>query len=332
MTNKELAVDIVRRFPDTPTNSLARKLYDEHRENFNTLNSADCCIRRVRGNFGNEHRKYAVKDIQRPNGPAEWVPSCPPAIVEAWEPYILPGRRVLVLSDIHVPFHSPKSLETALAYARNELNPDCVLLNGDVSDFFRISRHDKDPTRVGGLKAEMEAVAEVLQWIMSAFPKAKTVYKLGNHEERLDHYIWNKAPELLDVAQCRMWELKQLQSLKIKWVADKRPVMAGELPILHGHEFGRSISAPVNPARGAFLRTKHTVLIGHLHRASTHAEPNMFGSETTCWSAGCLCGLNPQWLPINSWTHGFAFVNVQKDGEFDLHNYKINKAGRVRTV
>jgi hypothetical protein len=56
--------------------------------------------------------------------------------------------------------------------------------------------------------------------------------------------------------------------------------MCGELPVLHGHEKGKGISSPVNQARGAFLRLLHTVLEGHGHRTSGHAESDMWHRET----------------------------------------------------
>lgn len=333
-TNKALAEEIILKFPDHTSKGLARKLYEDCKEQFISFEAAYSAIRRARGNHGNRNRKLANPKTARPNGKAGWSPKCPPAIEESWVPYRLDPKhkRVLCLSDLHVPFHSPIALESMVGFAKEELNPDAVILNGDIADFYSVSRHDKDPTRVGGLKGEVDALREVLVWLIGAFPRAKFVYKLGNHEERLDHFIWNKAPELLGVASCRMWEIPRLAELKIEWVGDKRPIMVGKLPVLHGHEFSGGISAPVNPARGLFLKTLHTALIGHLHRSSTHPEPDMFGRETTCWSQGCLCGLNPAWLPINKWTWGFAYIEVKADGDFDLSNYRINKEGKVRTV
>jgi hypothetical protein len=70
----------------------------------------------------------------------------------------------------------------------------------------------------------------------------------------------------------------------IELVEDQRPIMCGELPVLHGHEKGKGISSPVNQARGAFLRLLHTVLEGHGHRTSGHAESDMWHRETFCWS------------------------------------------------
>ena len=87
------------------------------------------------------------------------------------------------------------------------------------------------------------------------------------------------------------------------------------------HEWGRGISNPVNPARGAFLRAKACVVIGHLHQTSQHTEPNLFGVNLACWSVGCLCDLHPKYRPINKWNHGFGVLHTQD--KWAIENHKI---------
>ena len=89
---------------------------------------------------------------------------------------------------------------------------------------------------------------------------------------------------------------------------------------------------PVNPARGMFLRTNSTTLTGHQHRPSSHTDPDMYHSETTCWSQGCLCTLSPRYARINKWRQGYAVVEVDKSGEFNVHNYALGGDYKVRTA
>ncbi len=181
--------------------------------------------------------------------------------------------------------------------------------------------------------SECGVVEESLSWLRSAFPKARIIYKKGNHEERLEKYLWLKAPELWGLPQLMMDQILHLEKYGVELIGDQRIIMCGKLPVLHGHEFRSGISAPVNPARGLYLRLAHTALIGHLHRSSTHAEPDLFGSETVCWSQGCLCDVHPPYSRVgNKWNVGFATVDVFKDGKFDLRNFKIAKGGEVRSV
>jgi hypothetical protein len=110
----------------------------------------------------------------------------------------------------------------------------------------------------------------------------------------------------------------------IEIIKDKRLVVMNGLPFVHGHEFGRSFFSPVNAARGLFLQAKHSAVKGDCHTTSEHPEPDIFGKLMTCWSIGCLCGLHPQWFPINKWNHGFAIIELDENGiEYQFRNYRI---------
>ncbi len=315
---------LCREFPEASNLSLARRLAKEFKS---TIEAARDCVRAARGAKGKSSGKDTT--LHRPKGKAGQLMKCPPSLAEPWEPYEAQKcSRVGVISDTHIPYHS----EVALTAAIEDLKVkkiDTLVINGDFADFYQISRWQKDP-RKRRFSEELGSVIEALEWIRQELPKAKIVYKDGNHEERWQHFIWNRAPEIYDLPACRMKDLLQLDRLKIEHVSDQRPVLVGKLVIAHGHELGRGIFSPVNPARGAFLRTHHTILVGHSHQTSGHADTNIWHDETFCWSTGCLCELTPEYARINRWNHGFAFVEVSKDGSFSVHNQRIDKAGNVR--
>jgi len=154
--------------------------------------------------------------------------------------------------------------------------------------------------------------------------------KAGNHEERFDHYLWNSAPEICDSPRMRLSAWLDLEDMGIEYVGDQRPIMAGKLPIFHGHELPKGLSSPVNMARGAFLRTSHTVLVGHGHRTSGHCESDLWHEEVFCWSTGCLCDMRPDYARINKWNHGYAIVDVAQDNSFNVENLRVSKTGSVR--
>jgi hypothetical protein len=134
------------------------------------------------------------------------------------------------------------------------------------------------------------------------------------------------APELLGVREFELKHLLGLDARGIDLISDKRIMKANDLNIVHGHEFGQSIFSPVNIARGLFLRGKVTAMQGHNHAVSEHTESNMNGEITTTWSLGCLCELNPAYLPINKWAHGMAIVDLSENGkDFHVRNYRIHK-------
>jgi hypothetical protein len=105
-------------------------------------------------------------------------------------------------------------------------------------------------------------------------------------------------------------------------------VMAGKLPIFHGDEF-RALSIAVNPARGLYLRAKTWALCGHYHNTSEHTPKDCHGTYLTCWSVGCLCDLSPDWNPYGNWNHGFALIDIEKNGQFTVTNKRILSNGKV---
>jgi predicted phosphodiesterase len=237
--------------------------------------------------------------------------------------------KVLSLSDVHIPYHDERALTAAVEYGRKKFKPDVVLLLGDFADFYAVSRWEKDPKK-RNFVSELGVVEDCLRWLRGAFPKARIIYKEGNHEERYTHFIWQKAPELWDLPACRLENILHLDDMGIEMVTDKRIVMAGQLPCIHGHEPPAGLTNPVNQARGAFLRMLHSTLSAHGHRSSTHTEPNLFKKETTCFSQGCLCDMHPQYMPINKWDHSFATIEVAKDGEYDAQVRRLSKDYTVR--
>lgn len=239
----------------------------------------------------------------------------PPSSAEKWLPMTLDSPRTLILSDIHIPFHDTAAIRAVVNNGKS-FDPTCILLNGDVCDFHSISRFDKDPT-ASKLVNEVKLTRQFLGWLRQTFPKARIIYKFGNHDEWFDKFLWRKAPELFDLPEVRLPHLLTEKRAGepeiggIEFLIDQEKIKIGKLDVLHGHELGKgSIAPPVNPARGFFLKTLECTLAGHLHRASQHDERSSKGKLISCWSTGCLCCLTPAYAKINKWNSGAARVDL----------------------
>ncbi len=324
----DIVRDLIRKHPHAPARTLARRLVEEVNGAL-TLEQARSRIRSILGLNGEPRRKQSHdKPLHRPPRKAGERLAMPPSQAEPWLPFDLGiTGKVGILSDIHVPYHDETALRAAVDHLQAE-RVECLLLNGDWADFYSISRHEKNPKH-RNFKNELHAGRELLKWLRQEFPVARIVAKLGNHEERWEKWLWEHAPEISDDPIMGIDNWYGFHNLGIDLVADKRIVLAGALPILHGHEKGNGISSPVNQARGAFMRLHHTVLEGHGHRTSTHSEPDMMGRETVCFSTGCLCDMRPAYARLNKWNHGAAVVHVHADRTFDVENFRI-QAGKVR--
>jgi predicted phosphodiesterase len=320
---KELVVEYIKKFPTTPNLTLARLIYKENKNLFNNVEAVRSYIRTVKGKNGTINKVYAVAEVKQDadglKNPFDILPDGMKSF-DDWEPVLVDGTNVLVLSDIHIPYHNSEALNAAIKYGKSK-KVDTVILNGDIADFYSVSHFIRDPRKVN-FEHELEVLKLFLIEIRLAFPKARIIYKVGNHEERFEIYCKVKAPELFGMGWTTYSNITGADLLDIEIVKDKRIIKIGKLNVIHGHEFGKMVFDPVNPARGFYQRGKECCLGGHLHRTSEHVETSMNGQVIGCWSTGCLCDVRPEYAPMNKWNLGFSIVTQNEKG-FRVHNHKI---------
>lgn len=257
---------------------------------------------------------------QRANGKAGWVPKLPPSQAEDWLPYEIKGpERIATISDIHIPYHHEPTLQRWYAEAQ-EYEPSKIIINGDLIDFYRMSRFEKDPNK-RDTSFEIDQVIDFLAWLKDGF-EADIIFKEGNHDERWRKYIYNQAPELSRFSQFELQEILCLEEFEIDFVTDQRMIMAGNLPILHGHEMHGA--GGQNPAKAMATKLNNSGLMGHCHRSSANTVRNTFGQWLKTYSTGCMCELNPEFSRINNWNRGYAFVEIDSSGAFEVDNRIID--------
>ena len=316
--------DLLAKFPDSSSHQIARMAYKDSPELFSGVDNARSMVRYARGAMGKGHKHKATHEPTKhtPAGMPKSIPT-----FKDWKPYEITGpAKVLVLSDIHVPFHDERAVGAAIEWGKKE-GCNRVLLNGDLADNHSISRWETDP-RERDFAEEIRLTTQMLKHIRDTFPKAEIVWKRGNHEERYESYLRQKAAELLGVDAFQFEAIYGTKELGVVVVGECRPVHVGKLPVIHGHEYKFAISNPVNPARGLFLRAKESALCGHHHLMSTHREKSLSEHEHTTYSTGCLCQMRYKYAPINNHTQGFATIEIDKEGAWRVDNLKVIK-GKV---
>lgn len=327
-SKSQLAAGLVAKYPEAKSQTLARMLYHENSLLFNSVEAARSVIRYVRGASGRANKRFAeakfsesFKPVDAPGDPFAKLPDALTHFDDI-SPIVLPtGTRVGLMSDIHIPYHDSQALLVALNALRDR-NPDVIVLNGDVADFFAVSFWEKDPKK-RDLRNEIHAVRQFLSVLREAFPKARIIYKEGNHEERWTRYLSVKAPELLGMDEFALPAVLHFDKHGIEFVGDKRMLKAGKLFIGHGHEFRFAIANPVNAARGFYLKAKTQFLGGHLHQTSSHSEKTIDDVVISSWSVGCLCDLHPDYSPFNNWSHSFGVIEIDSDNNFEVQLSKI---------
>jgi predicted phosphodiesterase len=310
-----------------PTHKLARILYKQNPLLWKDVEDCRTTIRYVTGKRGagdksrlsKEHASFVIKDVQ-PMNPYK----LPASDETVYEPYIFTGhKRVGILSDIHVPYHSVDSLTLAITFLK-KAKIDALLLNGDTIDCFRLSRFIKDPKK-RNFKQELDTFRALFD-VFEKQLKCKIYLKIGNHEERYEQFLYEKAGELVGIEEFEFGNIIKARARGIEVIADQRVMKLNSLNGIHGHEYKGGISAPVNVARGLYLRGKVSAFQGHNHQSSTHTEADMNGKVTTTYSVGCLCELHPAYMPLNKWNWGFGEVDLDPNGEnYEFRNHTIYK-------
>ena len=228
------------------------------------------------------------------------------------------NRKILVLSDLHCPYHDVKAISEAIK-AGQDWCVDTVILLGDIMDFHRISRYPSDPETLTFAK-EIEIGNQMLFGIRESFRNAEIHYIEGNHEVRLDAYIEKNASEFTDLPDLRLERLLDLYAQEINWLSNGF-IHCGDMTFIHGHEM-RGIGG-VNPSRKLFNKMKKSAICGHLHRPESFYTRDGSGKLLQCHVVGHLGEPTPSYHPRNDWQHGFALVDVTKRGNVYVENKTI---------
>jgi predicted phosphodiesterase len=321
----DVCVEYRRKFPDTPTLTLAKKICKDHPALYVNVESCRSALRGLEGKGGKHIRPGILAEFKREARPYNPFSDIPQSGSTDRKPVTVEGSRILFLSDIHFPYHNEESLITALNYGKDH-DADCIYLNGDIIDCYQLSSFEKDPKK-RRFSQELAQVHKFFEILRREFPKANIYFKEGNHEERYWRFMRIKAPELLDIEAFTLASLLKLSEYNIQYIAGRTKANISNLSVFHGHEFGNSVFSPVNVARGLYMRAKATSICGHSHQTSEHTERDVNDKMITTWSVGCLCELSPDYSPYNKWNHGFAFIKTN-GSDFHVQNIRIYK-GRI---
>jgi hypothetical protein len=315
-----LARDYCRKFPAASSWELARMLCRDHPRVFTTPDNARSAIRYHRGlRDGKGHRRT-------PQPIALDIPEAEP---ENWAPVQFPASgQGLILADPHVPYHDKPALSRAIEHALHRGHDDFCLILGDGIDFYQLSRFEKDPEK-RNFAGELAAMRKLLTTLTTHF--GKVVYKLGNHERRYMTFMRQHCAQFLGI---REFDLARLltqwddddgteHQIDVTFVPEGVPMYAGELNLLHGHEYPGGIGAPAKPARTMFLKAKRCTISGHHHQTDHNNETDIRGRLISCWTVGCLAHLHPEFARLNRWNHGFALFEYDGEKQWSIGNKRI---------
>lgn len=240
------------------------------------------------------------------------------------EPFIMPvaNNKILAMADLHDRFYNRKAFEIAVERGIKN-NCNAVFINGDLMDFYGFSKFDKNPNilSVMGVEDTREWVTDILTLLQDVF--GYVVVKMGNHDCHRERAIMKKAenmPELMDYVSFENYI--SFDGSNVQVVDEHRHVKIGKLNAFHGHEYygGGGIHVAWNRLHKAF----DSVISAHSHKAQSVVKPDINGDIFGSWTLGCMCGLSPRYCPKNDWTNGFAIIETEASGDFEVQNMVIH--------
>lgn len=249
-----------------------------------------------------------------------------------------PIRRVLVLPDLHIPFHDLKTLSAVEKFMADYRWDDYVCL-GDLMDFDQLSSFNKESLRKlesRRILKDYTVANEILdrhQAIIRKNNKKATFTLLeGNHDERIERYL-DKVPNMEGMLEVPVG--LRLKERGFKWVqswSQREQFKIGKLYFAHGNYANQYHAAKMVNAYGV------NIVYGHTHDIQNYIK-TIIGKDKH------IMAQSLGWLgdedkvdyikgKPNNWTHAIGIAEIQPDGSFNLYviaiiNHTFSFNGKV---
>lgn len=207
---------------------------------------------------------------------------------------------IVVGSDFHIPFQDIQAVEAFRKYC-TRVQPEVIVLNGDVLDMFMLSRFTKGEGR--NPLEEISECRELLSRLRAENPEASIYYVIGNHENRLEKYVLNKAPELASLVE-DVFTILKTEDFGIEGCASL--TVNDNYVFKHGTLLGnKSGLSAIKEMENSYM----SGATGHTHRLA-HYIARKAGRKFTWMETGCLCSLTPEYMVNPNWQQGFGVIRI----------------------
>lgn len=248
----------------------------------------------------------------------EWLIEMQDGKEEVSDHVVIEGNTAIIC-DVHLGFHDIDAIRACIQFLRT-MKVDNIVLNGDTIDAHKLSRWAKRKDDIE-FTTELQMARNFIDNLRATFSKARIYFKVGNHEDRLERYIQEKADQFAGLVT---WQsLLELDAKGIKFVDSNQIMFCHGTWITHGHEI--KVNGSANPAVTLMNKTMANTCMGHLHRSQTMHKKSLDGEYLRADVIGTLSKLKRGYMAYSQSNHGFGFIH--EDGEFQ--NIRIED-GKVK--
>lgn len=215
---------------------------------------------------------------------------------------------ILIGADAHIWPGERSTAMKAFIQLIKDLKPKVVILNGDVLDFGRISKHQAigwESTPM--VHEEIEAAQDILHDIeMAAGRGVRKLWPLGNHDARYSTKLANSDPEYARIKGTR------LKDHFPNWESCWSVFINNDIVIKHRFKGG------IHATHNNTMWAGRTIVTGHLHSQKVTPFTDYSGTR---WGVDCGCLAETSAKPFvnytedapKNWVSGFCVLTI-KDG------------------
>lgn len=227
-------------------------------------------------------------------------------------------KRIVVLSDMQIPYHDKKSVEAVTKFVA-DYKPDQLFCVGDEADSPEPSRWNKGTAGEysGTLQKGLDKTAEIMKAFKEAAGDVPFHVMRSNHGDRIQHYINRYAPALASLRELEYSKLLHYRENEITY-HDKIYEFAPGWIMAHGDE-GNLVRTAGGTAMALARKTGSSVVCGHTHRLGIQHEHTGFNGKIQNRLYGVEVGhlmdlSQASYLNTGSanWQQGIAILYVDK--------------------
>lgn len=207
---------------------------------------------------------------------------------------------VVFLSDIHFPYQDDRMFAAACDLIR-DLQPHRVVLNGDIADFFQLSRFNKGLDRLDTLQEELDQANLGRSYIRASALNAVIDETEGNHDSRLRTFVQLNARALTSLRDLKPEKLNAWAVNEINPHGDNGFLLRPNFLVKHGNIVRSEVGAT---SKAELLAAGISGTSGHTHRLEFYGKAGYTKREW--WGSGCLCRTDPDYVPggVPNWQNG----------------------------
>lgn len=252
---------------------------------------------------------HASRDRYRGFAEVEILPWC-----GKYEKDHAPGlKTLLVASDFHDIDSDDFVLEVFLDTAAR-LQPDVIVLNGDIFDQYEFSFFDKDPRQIN-LRERYDFVRDrIFGPLRHSCPDSQIDFIIGNHEARILRHMADRSPHikcLADLMGISLSQLLMLDEFEINLIS--KGDLAAHMPRESREEMAKNYQVYFNTLLVGHAPENYGIcsVFGHTHKPKFESKVNELVGSHFQVTLGCVAKVDVSYVAgLNKYNQGFGIFHI----------------------